>query len=440
MTTISQISKGTVANDHTGTEARDAADIINAAVDKLNVFAYDAANTVAADRVFAIFGGTIWNATANAYHTVGDTALGLSADAGDHYIYVNGSGSVLETMGALPRDALAIAKVPVAGGVIVLESIEDLRPDQSVFPAPAFASFSDFSYNEGESHDGVRAVTHLTYTSNPTDGQTVTTSVGGSVVYRFKDVIEDAGDVLIGADANESFGNFVAAIQHDGDSGVQYHADTVVNADWTAALDSGNVSPVIFEAKLATASLNGFDQATDVTGASWASVTDGVDIVVSFLGGLVRHEFSGELQTVNDNTGAIPDETSTAIFVDPSDPSVITFGQPAAFGSYQFAAVTTTGGVRAKIIDLRNAGNYGVTHHGVSIIAGNVAGNHEVADDFSANGSILDEVLQYTDGALIANLTSEFELGSGSQINNDGGTDTTGSQLVVRWRHKFNPV
>jgi hypothetical protein len=60
--------------------------------------------------------------------------------------------------------------------------------------------------------------------------------------------------------------------------------------------------------------------------------------------------------------------------------------------------------------------------------AGNVVVSGIEPDD------LLESVLQYTDGALVAVLTSEFTISGSDQINNTGGTDTTGDKLLVTWK------
>lgn len=57
--------------------------------------------------------------------------------------------------------------------------------------------------------------------------------------------------------------------------------------------------------------------------------------------------------------------------------------------------------------------------------------------DITVNGILpgdrLDSVLRFTTGALISVLTFEFTIIDESLINNTGGTDTTGSTLLVTW-------
>lgn len=71
----------------------------------------------------------------------------------------------------------------------------------------------------------------------------------------------------------------------------------------------------------------------------------------------------------------------------------------------------------------------------IAVIAGGAAGNHTVTG--IAVGDELIAVLRMigagTDVTDVAELASEFTVSAANTINNTGGTDTTGSKLVVAY-------
>ncbi len=71
----------------------------------------------------------------------------------------------------------------------------------------------------------------------------------------------------------------------------------------------------------------------------------------------------------------------------------------------------------------------------VAVVAGGAAGDLIVTG--IDTGDHLLEVLQYAGAGIavtdVADLTSEFAITADDTINNGGGTNTTGSKLVVRW-------
>ena len=66
-----------------------------------------------------------------------------------------------------------------------------------------------------------------------------------------------------------------------------------------------------------------------------------------------------------------------------------------------------------------------------SLINGGAAGNHTVSGIVS--GDAIVAVLHHTAAAAMADLTGEFSISADDTINNTGGTDTTGDQLLVIW-------
>lgn len=72
---------------------------------------------------------------------------------------------------------------------------------------------------------------------------------------------------------------------------------------------------------------------------------------------------------------------------------------------------------------------------GHAVIVGGVAGN--LTAPGIAVGDRIDSVIQYIGAGVavtdIADLTAEFTITAPNTINNTGGTNTTGSKLVVNW-------
>ena len=90
-----------------------------------------------------------------------------------------------------------------------------------------------------------------TLTSDNTNVSNNDTVTIGTRVYTFKTALTSAnGDIFIGADADTSLGNLVAAINAAAGSGTKYSAATVINADVTAAAVGSHATVV-------TSKLNG---------------------------------------------------------------------------------------------------------------------------------------------------------------------------------------
>lgn len=78
----------------------------------------------------------------------------------------------------------------------------------------------------------VHATATLTITANPSNTETVTI---GATTYAFVNALSFANDVLIGADAEESLDNLVAAVNGAAGEGSTYGTGTTANASATAA-------------------------------------------------------------------------------------------------------------------------------------------------------------------------------------------------------------
>lgn len=125
--------------------------------------------------------------------------------------------------------------------------------------------------------NAVAATKVLTFAGQPNNGETVT--IGGQV-YTFKTALTTnpapvPNEVLIGADAEASRNNLVAAINKGAGEGTTYGTGTVANAYVTATATS--TDKVTATAKTAGAAGNDIAVDTDVTGASWADGVSGVN-------------------------------------------------------------------------------------------------------------------------------------------------------------------
>lgn len=113
------------------------------------------------------------------------------------------------------------------------------KGNYGVTGVPALAAHVDGRFRFAPEPDtgGIFAAQTLTFTSNPSDDQTVTI---GSRAYTFKPTPSAAFHVNIGSTQAASIANFVAAINDSGGGNVQtYYTDTTVNTDVTAA-DNGD--------------------------------------------------------------------------------------------------------------------------------------------------------------------------------------------------------
>tara|TARA_R110000822_G_scaffold120633_1_gene254107 strand:- start:2016 stop:2939 length:924 start_codon:yes stop_codon:yes gene_type:complete len=117
----------------------------------------------------------------------------------------------------------------------------------------------------------------LTFTANALDTETV---VVGSITYTIRDTIAAANDVLRGASSSATLSNLVAAIMATpSSSGVEYHADTVINPDAGAQVFTGDT--LLAYGKLGGTADNAVATTTTVTGGSWnfATLHGGTDIL-----------------------------------------------------------------------------------------------------------------------------------------------------------------
>lgn len=95
-------------------------------------------------------------------------------------------------------------------------------------------------------------------TSDTTNVADAATVVIGDITYRFKSTMAQAYDVKIGADADTSLANLVAAINGTGTAGTEYYAGTEVHPDVRASAVSAHASTI-------TAVLPGFGANSLVT-------------------------------------------------------------------------------------------------------------------------------------------------------------------------------
>ncbi len=95
----------------------------------------------------------------------------------------------------------------------------------------------------------LNAFNNALYTGQPQDGGTI--GLNG-VVYTFQSAINNAvaREVLIGADEDESWANFIACVNAAAGSGTLYSSASTIDANFTASLNS--LGSVRFEAKVLT--------------------------------------------------------------------------------------------------------------------------------------------------------------------------------------------
>lgn len=113
------------------------------------------------------------------------------------------------------------------------------------------------------------AIGILTLTATPLSGETV---VIGTRTYTFQSSLTDVdGNVLIGADADGSLANLIAAITLGAGSGTAYAASTTLNADVTAQDIDG--TRMLVTSKLGGSGPTALATTTTVSGGSWGAAT-----------------------------------------------------------------------------------------------------------------------------------------------------------------------
>lgn len=100
-------------------------------------------------------------------------------------------------------------------------------------------------------------------------------------------------------------------------------------------------------------------------------------------------------------------------------------------GNIPCQIVTTVGGEVTNVVDARTF-LYAPGPGPQQVLATGGAAGDITATGIKV-GDRIDFVQQYTAGALTALLTSEFSVTGTNTINNTGGTNTTGTQLLVGW-------
>lgn len=107
----------------------------------------------------------------------------------------------------------------------------------------------------------------LTVTVNPLNNETVTI---GTRVYRFRTVLAQLDDVLIGGSATASMQNLAAAINAGAGAGTTYFTGTVVNADVTA---SPSGLTCVVTSRAAGTNANSIVTTETLTSGSWGAGT-----------------------------------------------------------------------------------------------------------------------------------------------------------------------
>jgi hypothetical protein len=116
---------------------------------------------------------------------------------------------------------------------------------------------------------GDQATEVLTFTGQPTDGETVTID---TKVYTFEDTLTDVdGNVQIGASTEESQDNLVAAVNLGAGSGTAYAASMTLHPTVSAADGAGTTLDAT--AKLSGTAGNSIATTDNVTNADWGAAT-----------------------------------------------------------------------------------------------------------------------------------------------------------------------
>lgn len=152
-------------------------------------------------------------------------------------------------------------------------AVQDLPDDSEAYQTIDGAAPNDFDY---VSADLVAATGTLTFTANPLDTEQV---VIGSTTYTFQTVLVDAANnVLIGATAEDSLDNLLAAVNLEAGAGTLYGTGTVQNPD--ASLTDLPDEQVLATARTPGTAGNSVTTTTTVTGGSWSAGTllGGADI------------------------------------------------------------------------------------------------------------------------------------------------------------------
>lgn len=177
-----------------------------------------------------------------------------------------------------------------------------------------------------------RAENELTFATNPTNNQAV---VIGATTYTYKTVLPATPDtVFIGANAEASMVNIVAAINGDAGAGSLYGAGTVANAD--AFAEKRPQAVLDAYAIIAGVAGNGIATTTTVTSAAWsngATMDGGADIPDPSAFDLQRlsfdatQVFAAAIMTRGFKSAA-GSATITAIFVGPQGGELAGFDAP----------------------------------------------------------------------------------------------------------------
>lgn len=127
---------------------------------------------------------------------------------------------------------------------------------------------------------GAAATGALAFTANPTDGDTVTI---GSVVYRFKDTLEQANDIKIGTAVANTLASLEKTINGDGEEGTDYFAGTTTPlAIVTASISSQTLNLTATEAGIAGNSIALASSDANVTPTAFAGGADEVAYLPQF--------------------------------------------------------------------------------------------------------------------------------------------------------------
>lgn len=117
--------------------------------------------------------------------------------------------------------------------------------------------------------DGVHATETLTLAANAANGETVTINTN---VYTFEDELTNVdGNVHVGADADESIDNLIAAINLGDGAGTAYAAATTLHATVTAEAAAGDT--MLATARHSGTAANAYDTTETMGNGAWGAAT-----------------------------------------------------------------------------------------------------------------------------------------------------------------------
>lgn len=165
-------------------------------------------------------------------------------------------------------------------------------------------------------------------------------------------------------------------------------------------------------------------------------------LTFGYYGGGVQDSITGNIHILSDDAIALTDNANNILYVGTGGNIDKAVDSSPPMGTFEFLFITTDSGVVTKVNDLRAPYNIimsGILRNAHEFVSGGPAGDIALSGGMPEDPpSRLSEVLQYTAGVLTADLTNEFSISGINTINNGGGTDTSGTQLMVRWQAGYH--